>query len=220
MWIGVEYKISPLSQRSRRVRWLHPPPQPEIFGIKFKGSENVADINLQMTQRNAGNTAWDNLNPITIVENVTGAAKQADLTAHLADVASQVVGKGADMIALPDPNNHFTSTNVGKGTTPASQDFADLVTGVNAISTGKKWASGSGTTTSLAHATVTGLAFNPSIIIISIGGSTIECILSYDAVHMYQFGMSTNQYAITVSYGFDAILTGRASTAFTWEAYE
>jgi len=203
----------------------------------------VADINLQMTQRNAGNTAWDNLNPITIVENVTGAAKQADLTAHLADVASQVVGKGADMIALPDPNNHFTSTNVrgamdelftnvdsgknnvysaivGKGTTPASQDFADLVTGVNAISTGKKWASGSGTTTSLAHATVTGLAFNPSIIIISIGGSTIECILSYDAVHMYQFGMSTNQYAITVSYGFDAILTGRASTAFTWEAYE
>src|SRR5665648_863603 len=112
MWIGVEYKISPLSQRSRRVRWLHPPPQPEIFGIKFKGSENVADINLQMTQRNAGNTAWDNLNPITIVENVRGAAKQADLTAHLADVASQVVGKGADMIALPDPNNHFTSTNV------------------------------------------------------------------------------------------------------------
>src|SRR5665648_141512 len=174
MWIGVEYKISPLSQRSRRVRWLHPPPQPEIFGIKFKGSENVADINLQMTQRNAGNTAWDNV----------------------------------------------YSAIVGKGTTPASQDFADLVTGVNAISTGKKWASGSGTTTSLAHATVTGLAFNPSIIIISIGGSTIECILSYDAVHMYQFGMSTNQYAITVSYGFDAILTGRASTAFTWEAYE
>src|SRR5665648_85737 len=173
--------------------------------------------------------------------------KTAELDAaqaeHSADVASQVVGKGADMIALPDPNNHFTSTNVrgamdelftnvdsgknndysgnvSKGTTPASQDFADLVTGVNAISTGKKWASGSGTTTSLAHATVTGLAFNPSIIIISIGGSTIECILSYDAVHMYQFGMSTNQYAITVSYGFDAILTGRASTAFTWEAYE
>src|SRR5665648_904483 len=201
MWIGVEYKISPLSQRSRRVRWLHPPPQPEIFGIKFKGSENVADINLQMTQRNAGNTAWDNLNPITIVENVRGAMDEL-------------------FTNVDSGKNNVYSAIVGKGTTPASQDFADLVTGVNAISTGKKWASGSGTTTSLAHATVTGLAFNPSIIIISIGGSTIECILSYDAVHMYQFGMSTNQYAITVSYGFDAILTSRASTAFTWIAYE
>src|SRR5665648_1301160 len=112
MWIGVEYKISPLSQRSRRLRLHHPPPHPEIYGIKFKGSENVADINLQMTQRNAGNTACDNLNPIAIVENVTGAAKQADLTAHLADVASQVVGKDAAMIALPDTNKDFRCTNI------------------------------------------------------------------------------------------------------------
>ena len=30
----------------------------------------MADINLQMTQRNAGNTAWDNLNPKTKAANV------------------------------------------------------------------------------------------------------------------------------------------------------
>ena len=31
----------------------------------------MADLNIQMTQRNAANTAWDNLNPKTIAGNVT-----------------------------------------------------------------------------------------------------------------------------------------------------
>jgi hypothetical protein len=41
------------------------------FGIKnYKGRDSMADKNIQMTQRNAANTDWDNINPITKAANV------------------------------------------------------------------------------------------------------------------------------------------------------
>ncbi|MFL0251241.1 hypothetical protein ACJDT4_12465 [Clostridium neuense] len=55
-----------------------------------------------------------------------------------------------------------------KGTTPASKNFADLVSAIGNISTGKKYASGTAPTVS-SNATypITGLNFIPSIIILS-----------------------------------------------------
>ena len=56
----------------------------------------MADINLQMTQRNAGNTAWDNLNPKTKAANVIMAdtsTVEDSVTAHLVESASIVIIK-------------------------------------------------------------------------------------------------------------------------------
>lgn len=64
--------------------------------------------------------------------------------------------------------NDVYSAIVGKGTTPASKDFADLVAGINAINTGKKWASGTITTTNGGkNISVTNIGFIPSIVILS-----------------------------------------------------
>ncbi|WP_373845052.1 hypothetical protein [Clostridium sp.] len=68
--------------------------------------------------------------------------------------------------------NDVYSAIVGKGITPTSKDFSALVAGINGISTGKKWASGSLSfgmiynTTPVAQRTknVTGLAFKPNLI--------------------------------------------------------
>ncbi|MDW0112968.1 hypothetical protein QT711_07205 [Sporosarcina saromensis] len=51
----------------------------------------------------------------TAKDNLVAAINEIKqlLATHLADLASQEVGKGADLIGLPDPNNIFTSTNVG-----------------------------------------------------------------------------------------------------------
>ena len=115
----------------------------------------------------------------------------SNLESHLAEIVSQEVGKGADIIGLPDPNNLFTATNVGGAMNelftnvssgkslvggaitgvddsvviPTDPTFGDLASAIGSISTGKKWASG--TTKSVnAKLDITGLEFTPSVIII------------------------------------------------------
>jgi len=100
---------------------------------------------------------------------------QQEVDEHKADIMSQEVGKGADMIGLPDPNGLFTATTVrgaleelftsvsdGKNLIggaitdvdpsiiiPPNPTFQQLGDAIRQISTGQKWASGetrSGTT--------------------------------------------------------------------------
>jgi len=71
----------------------------------------MTDKNIQMTQRNAANDGWDNLNPITKAANVL-ASDGETVESHLADLSSQVVNKGASLIGLNDSGNKFTATNV------------------------------------------------------------------------------------------------------------
>lgn len=66
--------------------------------------------------------------------------------------------------------NSVYSAIVGKGTTPASKDFADLVSGINLINTGKKFAQGDIQNVDMTGIqnktlTVTGLTFCPRIIL-------------------------------------------------------
>lgn len=117
---------------------------------------------------------------------------QQDLAAHKADFASQEVGKGADMIGLPDPDNLFTATTVGDAmqelftnvsdgkalvggaitdvddsvVMPTGPTFGDLADAIGQISTGKKWASGT-VENSDSILTVSGLNFQPSIVLTS-----------------------------------------------------
>lgn len=123
---------------------------------------------------------------------------------HLADLASQEVGKGASLIGLNDSASKFVATNVegamselftnvssGKQLVggaiadvddsvviPADPTFNDLASAIRNISTGKKFASGTanplaganftildGSKEIFSRITVTGLDFEPSVII-------------------------------------------------------
>lgn len=53
----------------------------------------MADKNIQMTQRNAGNTAWDNLYPKTKAANVNmadGTTVEAKANAHITDTTKHI----------------------------------------------------------------------------------------------------------------------------------
>lgn len=128
-------------------------------------------------------------NDKTIEENLQ------EVTSQMAEIVSQEVGKGADIIGLPDPNNLFTSTNVGGAmqelftnvsngkslvgaaitdvdnslTVPTEPTFRQLAQLIGSISTGKKWAKGTAwSTNSLpVRIEVRGLTFKPSLIIAS-----------------------------------------------------
>ncbi|MBU3146893.1 hypothetical protein [Clostridium sp. CF012] len=108
--------------------------------------------------------------PVTRVNLKTGdvtlnagdikAADGATVESHLADMGSQLSGKGASLIGLNDSANKFTATNVegamselfinvdngknsvysaivGKGINPTSKDFSALTSGINAIAKGQ-----------------------------------------------------------------------------------
>lgn len=61
-----------------------------------------------------------------------GVAKQDDFVAHKADLASQDIGKGADLIGLPDPNSLFTATTVGGA---MGELFTNVSNGKQAVGT-------------------------------------------------------------------------------------
>jgi len=61
--------------------------------------------------------------------------------------------------------NNVYSAIVGKGITPSSKDFADLVSGINAINTGKKYATGTINSGSTGSFTISGLNFKPKTVI-------------------------------------------------------
>lgn len=52
----------------------------------------MADKNIQMTQRNAANTDWDNIYPITKAENVK-TSYGSDVATELADMSVQIDNK-------------------------------------------------------------------------------------------------------------------------------
>ncbi len=118
---------------------------------------------------------------------------ETEVSSHLADIASQDDGKGADMVGLPDPNNLFNATNVGGAmqelftnvsdgkdlvggaitgvddsvVIPTDPTFGDLASAIGGISTGKKWVSGNANSEmigSFQRVTVRGLEFKPKIV--------------------------------------------------------
>jgi len=135
----------------------------------------------------------------SIDDKVSGL--ESSFNVHQADLASQEVGKGADIIALPDPDSLFTATNVrgamqelftnvssGKSLVggaitgvddsvviPTDPTFNDLANAVSQISTGKKYAEGIGALLSGSFSCA-GLDFHPSKVIFvfrgRFGGST------------------------------------------------
>ncbi len=118
---------------------------------------------------------------------------ETEVSSHLADIASQDDGKGADMVGLPDPNNLFNATNVGGAmqelftnvsngkdlvggaitdvddsvVIPTDPTFQQLANAIGGISTGKKWASGTVTSYRDSYVNcidVSGLDFKPKIV--------------------------------------------------------
>lgn len=63
----------------------------------------MAEKTIEMLRKNADGT-YTRYNPKTLVENVTGAAKQADLAAHLADNTKHVSKDGTLQVGLNADN--------------------------------------------------------------------------------------------------------------------
>lgn len=81
--------------------WENLQGKPETFPPSSH-NHGISDIdNLQQALSNLENN----------IGNLTNLSDE--VMSHNADLASQEVGKGADMIGLPDPNSLFTATNVG-----------------------------------------------------------------------------------------------------------
>ncbi len=124
----------------------------------------------------------------SIDDKVSGL--ESSFNVHQADLASQDVGKGADLVGLPDIDNNFTATTVGGAmqelftnvsngkslvggaitdvdenvVIPTDPTFQNLADAIGSISTGKKWATGISPAQS--SIIVTGLDFLPTFIII------------------------------------------------------
>ena len=162
---------------------------------------NTLDTKIDNVNNSIGNVVLGQIPDNTITEmkmapdmkkDVEGGVASYDKVASdLADIASQEVGKGADIIGLPDPNNLFTATNVGEAMNelftnvsngknlvggaitgvddsvviPTDPMFSDLASAIGSISTGKKWASGTPSSPS-STIEVDGLSFKPTLILI------------------------------------------------------
>jgi hypothetical protein len=131
----------------------------------------MADKNIQMTQRNASNTGWDNLYPITKASNVqvtpisglvgtdvqtvlqnlfqfandgkTGVATVIGSPATIGDTFSQLVTHIQN--AKNTMATNLSNKGVAASGTEALQALADKIANVN---TGKKWAYGNETVVS------------------------------------------------------------------------
>jgi len=79
-----------------------------------------------------------------------------------------------------------------KGTTPVSKNFADLVSAIGNISTGKKFASGTFVTDSNGIATVNTLTFTPSIVVVEKTDqlTTYQLILSSLDIGSFRYNAS------------------------------
>ncbi|MED4299740.1 hypothetical protein P9204_04410 [Geobacillus stearothermophilus] len=135
----------------------------------------MADKNIQMTQRNASNTGWDNLYPITKASNV-----QVTPISGLSGTDVQTVLQNLFQFAN-DGKTAVANAITAKGVSASpTETFASLAAKIGQISTGKKWAAGkytpsastlpfykdNGTTYSCSYVTISGLDFKPSIIIL------------------------------------------------------
>jgi hypothetical protein len=122
----------------------------------------MADKNIQMTQRNASNTGWDNLYPITKASNV-----QVTPISGLAGTDVQTVLQNLFQFAN-DGKTQIANAITAKGVSAdPTETFASLAAKIGQISTGKKWASGSVTIQPYfsPDVIVSGLSFQPRIII-------------------------------------------------------
>jgi hypothetical protein len=137
----------------------------------------MADKNIQMTQRNASNTGWDNLYPITKASNV-----QVTPISGLSGTDVQTVLQNLFQFAN-DGKTAVANAITAKGVSASpSETFASLAAKIGQISTGKKWANGTtiNNTSMISFATnttgsssinsyyieVTGLNFQPSLILV------------------------------------------------------
>lgn len=163
-------------------------------------------------------------------------AIKEEVTTHLADLASQEVGKGASKIGIHDANNNFAATNVegalkelfinvsnGKSLVggaitgvdpnvviPTDPTFQQLATAIGQISTGKKFASGDAIIPTNNIISTNELSFQPRIVVVV--GSDAE----YYYRHIYaNFGGSSAIFgsrAIRVSKANFALSIGLSAT--------
>ncbi|MCI1800226.1 MAG: hypothetical protein LKI56_09030, partial [Clostridium sp.] len=116
----------------------------KINGVAFDGSEDItvtANPNAH-THTKSQITDFPSSLPAnggnaTTVNNHTASGTPA--TAEKTDIVKMI---NELFTNVNNGKNSVYSAIVDKGTTPASKDFADLVAGISAINTGKKWASG------------------------------------------------------------------------------
>ncbi|MCH3962699.1 MAG: hypothetical protein LKE46_00255 [Clostridium sp.] len=132
--------------------------------------------------------------------------------------------------------NSVYSAIVDKGTTPASKDFADLVAGISAINTGKKWASGTtsagsqtsfeyadGSDTGSAYPLKLPITFEPSLVLaVSHVASYYVAVYSniYDGYYsktakVIQYIGSSSHDKMVANYKGDVSPAGLTSGGFT-----
>lgn len=144
----------------------------------------MANKNVTIKKRNVSNTGWDELYPVTTAENVK-FEDGSSVSAQLADIANkqgnlttlQTTEKtnlvGALNEVFQDADNGKTAIYnaiIGKGTTPSSQNFDDLVSAINKISTGMKIAKGTTAFVGNRDDIRIDLDFKPEYVIYSIFG--------------------------------------------------
>ena len=87
----------------------------------------MADKNIQMTQRNAANTDWDNLNPLTKASNVK-FADGTTVEAHKADYASDGVhGLDATIAKFKTGSSTYTDNDTSQIFTDAFCTASSLI---------------------------------------------------------------------------------------------
>ncbi|WP_352404544.1 phage tail protein [Sporanaerobacter acetigenes] len=152
---------------------------------------------------------------------------QKEVSEHKAEITSQEVGKGADVIGLPDPNDLFTATNVGGAmqelftnvsngkqlvggaiadiddnvVIPTDPTFKQLANAIGQISTGKKWASGSESFSEGENGTNITLDFTPFIVLVyktSAGRGDTMVYLTISDVGMF-YGSKLYNYILVAA---------------------
>lgn len=189
----------------------------------------------------AERTAWNN------AEANAKAYTDQQLSTHTADTTTGA--HKAKNIAVEDANNHFTGTDVesvlnelftfandgktavanaitAKGVSASPSDtFAALATKIGQISIGKKYASGTVTsssslstyyfvdqytTTPVYLVTVTGLSFKPSIVVVNSNNSNSRCF-SVLSTNLFDYYLGQNKAVVRM---FDYNSSGSLTTAF------
>jgi hypothetical protein len=206
----------------------------------------MADKNIQMTQRNASNTGWDNLYPITKASNV-----QVTPISGLSGNDVQTVLQNLFQFAN-DGKTAVANAITAKGVSASpSETFASLAAKIGQISTGKKWASGTASSTSSTTAftfpngttqnqyfiSVNGLSFNPSMILVyCITNNGISACFPEDVyspngeVRVIMLTYSTINYITNTNWSFKStgvLGTGSfimpvwyANSSYKWFAFE
>lgn len=162
----------------------------------------TVDTNIATVDTNLGN-----INDSTLDASVKGKS----LT-EMIKVLFQNVDNG---------KNDVYSAIVGKGTTPTSKNFADLVAGINAINTGKQYAQGSFNMSQSGEYHVNNLKFTPSCVLVWVSNGSQGLTARWGNYYTPNAGSLGSTYVNCIlSGGFSFYTQYDGNTACNWIAYE